>query len=88
MTDIFGDGSTSSSGWAQQFNRLTTPNEKLSLLNSILSEYGLGSIPEYSFDCARAKRNEYLGGLDEGTYVGTILPTVTARPGTAQSACA
>ena len=87
ITDLAGDGSLSSDGILQRFNREQDVLGKIMILDEALQQFGLGPIPAYDMRCAQAKRNEYLGGLVQDQYPGTILPTTTGAPGSSVQTC-
>ena len=71
----------------EQFNNERDPLAKIMLLDAKLVEFGFGPIPPYDEVCAAAKRDEYIGGLKESDFPGTILPKVKGKAGSAAIAC-
>jgi RHS repeat-associated protein len=75
------------SGFLVRWNRALDPQDKVFQLNDKLAELGLGPIPAYDKICAESKRKEYIGGLNQNHFTGTILPAQAAPVGTAAASC-
>ncbi|QNA99629.1 DUF6765 family protein [Massilia sp. Se16.2.3] len=71
----------------RNWNQIHDDGNKISALRAQLSSFGLGTIPDFDNTCATAKRRNYLGGLNQSTYDGTILPTGTATDAQLAQAC-
>jgi RHS repeat-associated protein len=74
-------------GFLEDWNRTQDNQDKVLLLNDKLAEFGFGPIPAYDRICAESKRKEYIGGLNQNLYSGTILPVRAAPAGTAAASC-
>jgi RHS repeat-associated protein len=60
---------------------------KIDDLSFKLEEYGLGPLPAFNVACAAAKRRAYVGGLDQNSFPGTILPSSTGSLQGVDAAC-
>jgi RHS repeat-associated protein len=74
-------------GFLQQWNRTRDSTDKIFMLDEKLQQLGFGPLPVYDQTCAAAKRKEYIGGLVQRNYSGTILPAGQGSPGSARAAC-
>jgi RHS repeat-associated protein len=63
------------------WNQSKDKSEKLFLMYEMLETLGLGPLPGYDKVCADAKRKDYLTGLNQKAFPGTILPSDLVRPG-------
>ena len=73
----------------KSWNRIEDKNMKIDELNFKLAEFGLESIPVNNKICANAKRDEYIGGLNQVNYAGVLLPDKGSlgKSGTVKAAC-
>lgn len=78
---------TTIQSFLKTWNTIQDGNQKIDELNFKLAEFGFETIPPYNTNCAQAKRNEYVGGLNPSTYPGVILPAQQGAAGSAQQAC-
>jgi RHS repeat-associated protein len=75
------------SAFFYQWNKITDFDQKKTELNFKLNDLGLGGLPEFDVNCAKAKRDAYLWNLDANPikYEGAILQVTTISQETARS---
>jgi RHS repeat-associated protein len=71
----------------EDWNRTQDNQDKVLQINDKLADFGFGPVPAYDRICAESKRKEYIGGLKQNLYSGTILPVRAAPAGTAAASC-
>jgi RHS repeat-associated protein len=81
QSDLFGNGTATSGGFMQQWNRMRNDSDKIFFLNDLLVRFSLGALPTYSASEAARNRNTYLCGLNPAHYPGTILPSRSSPQG-------
>ena len=71
----------------EDWNKIHDEGAKISALRAKLDNFGLGPLPTFDNICATVKRQAYLGGLNQSSYDGTILPSQTATQAQVAAAC-
>jgi hypothetical protein len=71
----------------QDWNKLQSTTDKVAELNAKLTEFGLGTIPDFNLACAAAKRRAYIGGLNPTQFEGAILSSSSGLLSDVKKAC-
>ena len=71
----------------ESWNKIQNTPEKITQLEFMLDDFGLGFLPGYSKACAEEKRKAYLGGLNKSMYLGAILPKTAGTAAAVTRAC-